>query len=129
MLVVGLVRFQLMISGNAANVAGKAAVSTTLAASRGGITATFLSKMMLGYYNIGISRRSFRPRGFKARFSRPPGGSSEPWRPPKRCENAKFRSQVSNLILPPPREAPGNLKTWFLDEPNAVWCIHTCASI
>lgn len=35
MLVVGLVRFQLMISGNAANVAGKAAVSTTLAASRG----------------------------------------------------------------------------------------------
>jgi Amt family ammonium transporter len=44
----------LMISGGAANVAGKVAVTTTLAASSGAIGATFLSKIIMGQYDISI---------------------------------------------------------------------------
>ena len=44
----------LMISANAANVAGKAAVTTTLAAACGGVTATFLSKVFTGHYDISM---------------------------------------------------------------------------
>ena len=36
-----------------------------------------------------------------------------PKRPPKRCENATVRSQVSILIFPPPWKAPGKLKLPF----------------
>jgi Amt family ammonium transporter len=45
----------LMISANAANVAGKVAVTTTLAAASGGITATTLSKIVIGNYDISLS--------------------------------------------------------------------------
>ena len=44
----------LMISANAANVAGKVAVTTTLAAASGGITATALSKAIVGNYDISL---------------------------------------------------------------------------
>ena len=43
----------------------------------------------------------------------PPGAFLTPKRPPKRCENATVRSQVSNLIPQTPREAPGKLKLPF----------------
>ena len=35
-----------------------------------------------------------------------PGAFLTPKRPPKRCENATIRSQVSNLIFPPPPGSP-----------------------
>jgi len=44
----------LMISDNAANVAGKVAVTSTLAAASGGICATFLSKLIVGNYDISL---------------------------------------------------------------------------
>jgi len=43
-----------MISANAANVAGKAAVTTTLAATAGALGATFLSKMISGNYDVSM---------------------------------------------------------------------------
>ena len=43
-----------MISGNAANVAGKVAVTTTLAAASGGIGATFAAKVFTGSYDISL---------------------------------------------------------------------------
>jgi Amt family ammonium transporter len=42
----------LMISANAANVAGKVAVTTTIAAATGCITATLTSRVMTGHYDI-----------------------------------------------------------------------------
>jgi len=44
----------LMISANAANVAGKTAVTTTLAAASGGIGATFASKVITKNYDISL---------------------------------------------------------------------------
>jgi len=44
----------LMISDNAANVAGKVAVTTTVAAASGGIGATVWSKTMLKNYDISM---------------------------------------------------------------------------
>ena len=44
----------LMISAGAADVAGKAAVTTTLAAACGAITVTFIMKAMVGHYDISM---------------------------------------------------------------------------
>ena len=57
----------------------------------------------------------------KQASSRPPGGFLTPKRPPKRCENATVRSQVSNLIPPPPREAPGRLNPPFRESQTGIF--------
>ncbi|EKX37562.1 ammonium transporter [Guillardia theta CCMP2712] len=44
----------LMISGGAANVAGKVAVNMTISAASAAITATFLAKALQGHYNISM---------------------------------------------------------------------------
>ena len=50
-----------------------------------------------------------------------PGAFLTPKRPPKRCENATIRSQVSNLIPPPPREAPGKLNPPFRESQASIF--------
>ena len=50
-----------------------------------------------------------------------PGAFLTPKRPPKRCENATVRSQVSNLIFPPPREAPGKLNPPFRESQTSIF--------
>ena len=50
-----------------------------------------------------------------------PGAFLTPKRPPKRCENATVRSQVSNLIPPPPREAPGRLNPPFRESQTGIF--------
>ena len=49
-----------------------------------------------------------------------PGAFLAPKRLPKRCENATVRSQVSNLIFPPPREAPGKLNPPFRESQTGI---------
>ena len=50
-----------------------------------------------------------------------PGAFLTPKRPPKRCENATVRSQVSNLIFTPPREAPGKLNPPFRGSQTSIF--------
>ena len=50
-----------------------------------------------------------------------PGAFWTPKRPPKRCENATVRSQVSNLIFSPPREAPGKLNPSFRESQTSIF--------
>src|SRR6056300_1237072 len=57
----------------------------------------------------------------KNRFQALPGAFLTPKRPPKRCENATVRSQVSNLIPPLPREAPGRLNRPFRGSQTSIF--------